>query len=167
MRTVFEDTNERDNRDDDKSEKGLPIVLWLVALVCVVGAFFAYKWVNRKPPEKPVVASLEDNKQVSMAVYRFNEAVKAGKWDEAEKMLSTDAQKRLAEEKTTLRDSLLASRKGKSDKVIEALPVPTEYATSTGSTKRIDCIYVFEKNEQLSVPLTLVVENNQLLINSW
>ncbi|HYE75406.1 MAG TPA: hypothetical protein VEF04_18825 [Blastocatellia bacterium] len=167
MRTIFEDTNERENRLDDKADKSLPLVLWIVALVFVAGAFFTYRWANRKPPEQPFVASLENTQQVSKAVYNFNEAVKAGKWDEAEKMLSTEAKQRLANEKTTLHDSLLASRKGKSDKVIQAMPVPTEHTIQTATTRRIDTVFMFENNESITVPLTLIVENNQLLINSW
>lgn len=167
MRTIFEDSNEIENRLDDKSDKRLPLVLWLVALLFVVGAFFTYRWVTRKPPEQPVVASLDNTQQISKAVYNFNEAIKAGKWDEAEKLLSTEAKQRLADEKTTLHDSLLASRKGKTDKVIQAMPVPTEHTVQTASTRRIDTVFMFENNESITVPLTLVVENNQLLINSW
>jgi hypothetical protein len=168
MRTLFEDTNERENREDDKANKGLPVVLWVVALIFVVGAFFTYRWVaNRKPPEQPVVASLEDTRQVSMALHRFNEAVKAEKWDEAEKMLSSEAKQRLAGENKTLLESLLAAHKGKSRKVIQTIPVPTEYAPLSGNTRRVDTVYMLENNEQLTVPLTLVVENNQLLVSSW
>lgn len=168
MRTLFEDTNEREVREDDKSGRGLSITMTVLALAIVVGAFFTYRWISKvKQSRVPVMATLDDNRQVSQAVFRFNQAVKNGNWAEAEKMLSTEAQKRLAEEKKTLRESLLAARKGKSDKVIEALPIPTEFAATTPNTKRVDCMYVFEDNEQLSVPLTFVVENNQLVVNSW
>jgi hypothetical protein len=168
MRTIFEDTTERENRDDDKKDKGMPAILWVLALLFVAGAFFTYRWVaNRKPPEVPVVVSLEDTRQVSRALHNFNEAIKADKWEEAEKLLSAEAQQRLANEKKTLRESLLAARKGKSDKVIQALPVPPDTTAATPSTRRVDTVYIFENNEQLVVPLTLVLENNQLLINSW
>ena len=167
MRTIFEDSNERANREDDQSGKNVPMLLWLVALLAIGGLSGAIYYVlHRKPPEPPPVAvSLESQQQVNQAVNKFNTLVKYEKWDEAQAMLSADAQKRLADEKKSLKESLLGFRKGKTDKVIEASP--TESGNRTPSTVRVDCVYYFAPGDQQIIPITVVKENERLAIESW
>ncbi len=119
---------------------------------------------HRKPPEPlPVAVSLDDAKQVNQALSRFNEFVKAGKWDDAQGLLSAEGRKRLSDEKKTLRESLLGKRQD--DKVLEALP--TASGSHTTSTARVDCVYLFADNKQLIVSLTVIKENERLVIDSW
>jgi len=165
MRTLFEDTDEQADRQEKGEGKRLSITLWLVALLAIGGAGGTYYWVShRKPPEPlPVAVSLEDPKQVNQTLNRFNDFVKARKWEEAQGMLSAEGLKRLSDEKKTLRESLLGKRQD--EQVLEALPTPSTSRTPT--TVRIDCVYLFDKNKQLIVALTLVKENERLVINSW
>jgi hypothetical protein len=166
MRTLFEDTDEQADREEKGEGKRLSLVLWLVALIAITGAAGAYYWVsNRKPPEPPPVAvSLDDTAQISRALNSFNDLVKTGKWDEAQGMLSAEGLKRLSDEKKTLRESLLG--KHKDDQVIEASP--TASTSRTPSTVRVDCVYFFANSkDQMIVPLTVVKEDDRLLINSW
>ncbi len=165
MRTLFEDTNERANLEDAQEKSRIALHLWLVAILAVAGAGGAYYWVShRKPPEPPpVVVSLDDPSQINQALSRFNNSIKAGKWEEAQQMLSSEALKRLETEKQTLPESLLGKRKD--DKVLEALLTPSTSRTS--STLRVDCVYIFADNTQQIIPLTLVIENGRLLVNSW
>jgi hypothetical protein len=165
MRTLFEDTEERANREDDEEGKRLPLYLWLLAVVVLAGAGGTYYWVtHRKPPEPPPVAvSLEDPIQRGQALSRFNSFVRAEKWSEAEGMLSTEALNRLKAEKKTLRESLLGERQN--DRVMGA--DSTASVSVTPSTVRVDCVYTFADNQQKIVPLTLVKENDRLVINSW
>ncbi len=165
MRTLFEDTNERANLEDAQEKSRIALYLWLVAILAVAGAGGAYYWVShRKPPEPPpVVASLDDPSQINQALSRFNNSIKAGNWEEAQQMLSAEALKRLETEKKTLPESLLGKRKD--DKVLEALLTPS--TSRTPSTLRVDCVYIFADNTQQIIPLTLVIENGRLLVNSW
>ena len=165
MRTLFEDTDEQADREEKGEGKQLSLTLWMVALLAIAGAWGTYYWVShRKPPEPlPVAVSLDDSRQVNQALNRFNDFVKAAKWDEAQGMLSAEGLKRLSDEKKTLRESLLGKRQD--DKVLEALPTPS--TSRTPSTVRIDCVYLFADNKQLIVSLTVVKENERLVINSW
>src|SRR5438093_8049806 len=125
MRTLFEDTEEQADREEKGEGKRLSLTLWLVALLAIAGAWGTYYWVShRKPPQPlPVAASLDDPKQINQTLNRFNDFVKAGKWDDAQGMLSAEGLKRLGDEKKALRESLLGKRKD--DKVLEALPTPS------------------------------------------
>jgi hypothetical protein len=165
MRTLFEDTDERADREEAQEGRWLPLLLWLLAALLVAGAGGVYYWVaHRQGPEPlPVAVSLEDPFQRSEALNRFNGFVKAGKWDQAEQMLSAEARARLSAEKKTLRESLLAEHKD--EQVVEALL--TESISPTPSTVRVDCVYLFANKPQKIVPLTLVKENDRLVINSW
>jgi hypothetical protein len=167
MRTLFEDTDERADREYDQREKRLPIVLWALAVVLLAGAGVSYYVVtHRKPPElPPIAASLDDPTQINQTLNRFNEFVRMSKWDEAQAMLSTAALKRLSDEKKTLRESLLGENKD--DKLAQTGLTPSQ--SRTPSTVRVDCVYFFDKQGGLEkiVPLTLIKENDRLVIDSW
>ena len=168
MRTLFEDTDERADREEQGEGRGLSLALWFVAVIALATAGGIYYWIShRKPPEPPPVAvSLDDPLQVNQALSKFNGFVKAGKWDEAQTMLSAEGLKRLSDEKKTLHESLLGKRQD--EKVVEALLTPTSSFQRTPSTLRVDCVYLFDNNKpQLIVSITLVKENDRLLINSW
>ena len=165
MRTLFEDTIEKDNRDEDPRGRALSIGLWLFALFALAGSYGAYYWItHRKPPvPPPPPVSLDDDRQISDTLTRFNGFVQAGNWDEAQKMLSTEALARLEQEKKSLRESLLEERKDQP--VIAA--APTESRARTPSTVRVDCAYYFPDRQPKIIPLVLVKENDRLAINSW
>jgi hypothetical protein len=168
MRTVFEDTTERENREDAAANnrgKRLTIFLWVFAVLFLFSSWRAYYWAaNRKPPEPPPPpVSLSDPKQISDVINKFNSLVKEEKWDEAQQMLSTEALQRLTNEQKTLRQSLLAERQ--SDKVVEA--VITGAGASTETTVRSDSVYYFADREYKIIPLVVVLENGRLVINSW
>src|SRR5437773_9891308 len=115
MRTLFEDTDEKADREDDDSAKGLPMITWLVAVIMVGAAAGAYFWVQHLKQQKPapaaaVAVSLDDDIQVKQTLSQFCQFVAGKKWDEAQKMLSSEAVTRLGKEKKTLRESLLAER---------------------------------------------------------
>src|SRR5205085_7928840 len=123
MRTVFEDTTERENREDaqaNQAGKRLTLMLWIFAVLFFVGSWRTYHWAaNRKPPEPPPPpVSLKDPKQISDVINKFNGFIKDQNWGEAEKMLSAAGTQRLTDEKKTLRESMLGDRKD--DKVMEA-----------------------------------------------
>lgn len=172
MRTVFEDTNEAPSLETPKKGQSTPIFLWLVAILCLVGAFAVYKRVASHtvtPPPPPV--AINDIKQVNETIYKFNQLIKEGNFNQAQAMLSAEAQKRLADSQTTLHDSLLAQRKGKSDKVIEAVPLTENVLDLTDTSVTIGCTYYFDKNETMYLPLTLVKEkigeSERLAIAAW
>ncbi len=167
MRTVFENTNETET----KSGSGLPIVLWVIALLFLVGAFAAYQIVSKRridPPPPPV--SVKSIPQVNKILYQFTEFVRNGNWDEAQKMLSADGQKKLADAKISFHDSVLAQRKGKDDKVLRAEPTPEEPQIGDNSITQ-NCVFFFDKNEVMYLPLTIVMEKvgeqDRLAISSW
>ena len=134
MRTLFEDVTEKADRDDDKKGRGFTLVLWFVALLSLGGAYGTYYYLtHRKPPVPPPAAvSLDDNSQLNTVVNQFNGFIKAGNWEEAGKMISREGQARLAEEKLSLRESLLVERKN--DAVVEALLTPARTRTPSRST---------------------------------
>jgi hypothetical protein len=100
MRTLFEDTDEQADREEKGEGKQLSLTLWLVALIAIAGAWGTYYWVSHRkpPPPLPVAVSLDDARQVNQALSRFNDFVKAGKWDEAQGMLSAEGAERREED---------------------------------------------------------------------
>lgn len=168
MRTVFEDTTERENLEDAKAnERGgrFTMLLWIFAVLFFFGSWRTYHWAaNRKPPEPPPPpVSLSDPKQISAVINKFNNFVKDQNWAEAEKLLSQAGKQRLADEKKPLNESLLKERKD--DKVMEA--AITASGGSTESTVRSDCVYYFLDKQYKIIPIVVVLENGQLAINSW
>lgn len=164
MRTIFEDVDERANREDEGDEKKTRTAFWLVALLSVAVAFGTYYWVKHRKPPIPVVAvSLSDDNQLNTVVNQFTGFIKAGNWDEAQKMLSAEGLKRLEVEKKTLRESILGDRS--KEPVSEALLTPSR--SRTPSTARLDCAFLFADGETKIVPITLIEENGRLAINSW
>jgi hypothetical protein len=167
MRTLFEDTDERANLEDarERDNPRLPLYLWVMAVLFFASSWGFYYWAShRKPPEKPLAAaSLEDVSQVNQAINQFNGFVSAGKWDEAQGMLSAEALQRLQQENKLLRESLLGDRK--ETQVAQTVITPSR--SRTPSTLRVDCAYVFADNQNTIIPLTLVLENDRLLVNSW
>ncbi len=170
MRTVFENTNETAAREDVKSS-AIPVVLWLTAILFVVGVLAVYQKVSKRIiPAPPPPVSLRSPKQVNKFFYEFNELVRNQKWDEAQQNLSTAAKKRLADSKMTLHDALLEQRKGKDDKVLRGEPSPEPPETQVDFVKQNN-IYFFEKNETIYIPLTVVKEaidgKDRLVIDNW
>lgn len=168
MRTVFEDTTERENLEDAKAHdkgKRLTLMLWAFAIVFFFASWGTYRWAaNRKPPEPPPPpVSLADPKQISTLINKFNALIKDDKWDEAQQLLSAEGLKRLTDEKKTLRESMLLERKD--DKVIEA--AITGGGSSTESTVRSDCVYYFPDRQYKILPIVVVLENGRLAINGW
>ena len=168
MRTVFEDTTERENREDARAnERGrrLTMFLWIFALLFFFGSWRTYHWAaNRKPPEPPPPpVSLADPKQISAVINKFNGFVKDQNWSEAEKLLSAEGAKRLAADKKSLPESLLGNRKD--DKVMEA--IITASGSNTGTTVRSDCAYYFLDKQYKIIPIVVILENGRLAINGW
>lgn len=168
MRTVFEDTTERENREDAKAnERGsrLTLMLWVFAVLFFFSSWGTYRWAaNRKPPEPPPPpVSLTDPKQISDIINKFNNLIKDDKWDEAQLLLSTEGLKRLTDEQKSLRESLLAERKD--DRVMEA--AITGAGTNTETTVRSDCVYYFSDRQYKIIPIVVVMENGKLAINGW
>lgn len=171
MRTVFEDTNEAASLETPKTGQSIPVMLWLIAILFLVGAFAVYRKVSNRivlPPPPGVV--LNDTKQVNELLYKFNQLIKEGNFDQAQAMLSVEGQKKLADSQKPLREALLAQRKGKDDKVLEAVPL-TENAIVTDTSIIIGITYYFDKNETIYVPLTIVKEqiadSERLAIADW
>lgn len=172
MRTVFEDTNETASLENPKTGQTTPIFLWLLALLCLFGAFAVYKVVaSRKVAPPPPPIAINDPKQVNELIYKFNQLIKEGNFDQAQALLSAEAQKKLTDSQTTLHDSLLAQRKGKPDKVIEAVPLTENVVELTDTSVTIGCTYYFEKNETIYLPLTIIKEKigeaERLAIAAW
>ena len=172
MRTVFEDTNEAASRENPKTGQSTPILLWLVALLFLFGAFAVYKKVASRqvaPPPPPV--AVDNIKQVNETLYKFNQLIKEGNFDQAQALLTAEAQKKLTDSQMTFHDSLLAQRKGKSDKVIEVVPLTENVVNLTDTSVTIGCTYYFEKNETIYIPLTIVKEkigeSERLAIAAW
>jgi hypothetical protein len=167
MRTLFEDTDLKANLEEEKKggSKNLPLILWLVALLFVSGTWGVYRWVitrpSPEPPPPPV--SLSDAKQTVEAFSKFNRNVQDGNWPEAEKLLSTAARIKLAAEKKTLRESMLGDKKD--EKVMEAASTPS--GDRTVDKVRQDCVYKFLDGQYKILPIGLIIENGQLVIDSW
>lgn len=172
MRTVFEDTNEAASRENPKTGQTTPIFLWIIAILCLFGSFAVYKKVaSRKVAPPPPPIAVNDTKQVNELLYKFNQLIKDGNFDQAQALLTADAQKQLTDSQKTLHDSLLAQRKGKPDKVIEAVPLTENVVELTDTSVTIGCTYYFEKNETIYLPLTIVKEKigetERLAISAW
>lgn len=175
MRTIFEDTTLKAEMEEarsrtDEHKSTLPI-LWLIALVFLGGVWGVYRWADSRPAVTPPLppASLDDQKQVNETFSKFNRFIFDVKWSEAETMLSTTAKQRLGNEKKSLVESLFG--KFKDHKVVGAEMIPGHDRTIPG-TLSANCQYKFTdinytKIEDRIVPLTLVIENNKLVIDSW
>ncbi len=172
MRTVFEDTNEALSPDTPKSSQSLPILLWVVAILFLFGAFAVYRKVSNRivAPPPPAIA-VNDPKQVNELLYKFNQLIKEGNFDQAQALLTADAQKRLTDSQKTFRETLLVQRKGKDEKVIEAVPLTENIVALTDNSVTIGVTYYFLKNETIYIPLTLVKEaigeSERLAIADW
>src|SRR5262245_60430521 len=90
MRTIFKDTTLKAEMEECRSrgnerKSTLPLV-WLVALLFLVGVWEVYRWADAHaavaPPAPPV--SLDDPKQTSEAISKFNRFAREGNWLEAE-----------------------------------------------------------------------------------
>ncbi len=172
MRTVFEDTNEAISPDAPKSGQSLPILLWVVAILFLVSVFAVYRYGSNRivlPP--PPAIAVNDPKQVNELLYKFNQLIKEGNFDQAQALLSAEAQKKLTDSQKTFRETLLVQRKGKDDKVVEAVPLTENIVALTDTSVTIGVTYYFEKNETIYVPLTLVKEtigeSDRLAIADW
>jgi flagellar basal body-associated protein FliL len=172
MRTVFEDTNEVVTPDAPKSGQSLPILLWAVAILFLVGAFAVYRFVSNRivlPP--PPAIAVNDPKQVNELLYKFNQLIKEGNFDQAQAMLSADAQKKLTDSQKTFRETFLAQRKGKDEKVIEAVPLTENVVALSDDSVTIGVTYYFDKNETIYIPLTITKEtvgdSQRLAISDW
>jgi hypothetical protein len=176
MRTIFEDMTLKAEAEESRSrgnerKSTLPI-LWLVALLCIAGTWGVYLWAYShaavEPPAPP--ASLDDPKQTAEAFGKFNRFVLDGKWDEAEKMLSTAAKQRLTDERKGLAESMLGKFK---DYKIVGGEMTQSIDRSVAGMVRLDCLYKFTNDEnytnieQRIIPLTLVIENGKLVIDNW
>lgn len=165
MRTIFEDVNERADLEDDGQEGRTRTKFWLGALLSFALAFGVYYFIKyRKPaPPPPVAVSLSDDNQLNAAVNQFTALIKAGNWDEATKMVSSEGVIRLRTENKGLRESLLVEKS--KDPVSEALLTPSR--SRTPSTVRLDTAFLFANGETKIIPITLVEENGRLVVNSW
>ncbi|HEY7183019.1 MAG TPA: hypothetical protein VIC84_16430 [Blastocatellia bacterium] len=180
MRTIFEDTilkaemEESRNRGNERRST-LPI-LWLVALLFLGSVWGVYRWADShaavQPPPPPV--SLEDPKQRSEILAKFNHAVLDGNWSEAETLLSTGAKQRLNTEQKSLAESLLG--KFKDSKVVGAEMTQSIDSSEPGKL-RVDCLYKFTdadytKVEDKILSVILVIDqidkdNSRLAIDNW
>jgi hypothetical protein len=176
MRTIFEDTTlkaemEESRSRGDERKSTLPI-LWMIALLFLVGVWGIYRWADSRPavtPPPPPV-SLEDENQTNRAFSKFNRFVLDGNWAEAEAMLSTVAKQRLASEQKNLAESLLGKYK---DYKIVGGELTQSIDRSVYGMVRMDCLYKFSndidytKVDERIIPLTLVIENGKLVIDNW
>jgi hypothetical protein len=165
MRTIFEDVNERTDLEDDGRESRTRTAFWLVALLSFAVAFGTYYWIKHRKAAvaPPAAVSLSDDNQLNTTVNQFTAFIKAGNWDEAQKMVSSEGMIRLRTENKSLKESLLMERS--KDPVAEALLTPSR--SRTPSTTRLDTAFLFATGETKIVPLVLVEENGRLVINSW
>jgi hypothetical protein len=175
MRTLFEDTDLKADIEDQKARgkesKGLLVGLWLLALLFLGGTWSVYQWTIKQPaptPPPPPV-SLTDPKQTTGAIGAFIRLAKEAKWEEAEGMLSMAAKQKLAAEQKTLRDSLLGNFKDL--KLYEAITTAS-VDESDPNKYRQDCNFFFSnddltRTEQKIVPITLIIENGKLAVDSW
>jgi hypothetical protein len=176
MRTIFEDTNLKAEAEEvrsrgSESKSTLPI-LWLVSLLFVGAVGSAYFWAQSRPaipPPAPPV-SLEDPRQTSDALSKFNHALLDGKWPDAEAMLSTAAKQRLTTEQKGLAESLLGQFK---DYKLVAAEMTQSVDRSLPGMVRVDCLYKFSndpnliKVDQRIVSLMLAIEGDKLVIDNW
>lgn len=167
MRTIFDDVEAKTNLEEAKlgGNKSVPVALWFVALIFIVGTWGVYRWVISRPaPEAPPPpVSLEDLKQTGAAFAKFNHFVQDDNWAEAEKLISTLAQQQLIAQTKTLKESVLGDRKN--DRVVEAASTPS--GERMPNYVRQDCVYKFADGQFKIIPLVLVIENGRLVINTW
>lgn len=173
MRTIFEDTEISAELEESKAggNKYLLLILWCVAICFLAGTWGVYRWATNKPaPEPPPPpVSLQDLKQVGTAFSTFNGFLREGKWTDAEAMLSTTAQQRLAAEAKTLSESLLG--KSKDLKLISTDPTPSVDRSNPDVYKQ-DFVFVFTDQEGTKtsneiISLSLTIENGKIVINGW
>lgn len=170
MRTLFEDVNEKADREDDGGTRILPLITWVIAAIMIVIAVGTYFWITRRASQPvdqvPVMVSVEDDAQVKKALNDFCGYIIAGNWEEAGKMLSSEARAGLEKEKKTLRESFMADRlaKKKADKVAQAFPMNIFH---TATTARSDCAFIYADNEQTVRAITIIKEGERLVINTW
>jgi hypothetical protein len=176
MRTIFEDTNLKAETEEvrsrgNESKATLPI-LWLVSVLFVGAVGSAYFWAQSRPaipPPAPPV-SLEDPRQTSDTLSKFNHAILDGKWADAEAMLSTGAKQRLTSEQKGLAESLLGQFK---DYKIVAAEMTQSIDRSLPGLVRVDCLYKFSndpdllKIDQRILSLMLAIEGDRLVIDNW
>lgn len=174
MRTLFEDTEvsaQLEEAQVSTGSKNLLFVLWVVALAFLAGTWGVYRWASKRPaplPPPPPV-SLTDSRQTGTTFLTFNTFAREGKWAEAESMLSNAARARLTAENKTLRDSLFGSVKNM--KLVEAASTPSDDRSDPNKYQQ-DFIFIFAdegatKTEQKIIPLTLIIENGKLALDSW
>jgi hypothetical protein len=176
MRTIFEDTTLKAEIEESRSrgnerKSTLPI-LWLVALLFLVGVWGVYRWADSRPAVAPPAppASLEDPKQRADTLGKFNRAILDGNWTEAEGMLSTGAKQRLTTEQKSLPESLLGKFK---DYKMVGGEMTQSIDDSAPGMVRVDCLYKFTndanytKIEERIVSLMLVIDNGKLAIDNW
>ena len=176
MRTIFEDTNLKAETEEarirgNESKATLPI-LWLVSLLFVGAVGSAYFWAQSRPaltaPAPPV--SLDDPRQTSDALSKFNHAILDGKWTDAEALLSTAAKQRLTNENKGLAESLLGQFK---DYKIVAAEMTQSIDRSLPGLVRVDCLYKFSndpdlmKIDQRIISLMIAIEGDRLVIDNW
>lgn len=181
MKTELEPIAERMNLEEGKNSGGfMPVVLWFVALVCVVGAFLVYQKVSSRhilPPPPPV--DVKSPRQVNELTYKFNDLVRTNNWDEAQKLLSAEAAKKLADSKLTFRESFMAQRKNSKDETIQMAERTPEEPQVGDTSVTVNNVYFIkkpnakpdEKIETMYVPLTIVQEKvgeqDRLAIGAW
>jgi uncharacterized protein YneF (UPF0154 family) len=169
MRTLFEDTEENANRHDDGKAKGLPLMMWVLALLMIglaVGAYFFVQHrrqqeileARNRPPTVPEQARATVNQIGTLAV--------GGKWEEIEALLSAEGRAQMEKEKKKLRDVWLAQRisKKKLDNPVQVVPVQTAV---NGDAARADTGFIFADGEQLVVTFNLKKEGDKFLITGW
>ncbi len=167
MKTIFDDIEKKQELEEEKKggSKYIPFTLWLVAIAFLIGTWSVYRWVANhpavEPPPPPI--SLEDVKQTSAVINQFNRFVQEDKWGEAELMLSKAGLERLKSQGKSLRESLLGERKDQ--KVLEAATTPS--GEKAPDRIRQDCVYRFYDGQFMIVPLTLIIENGKIVVDSW
>ena len=168
MRTIFEDSEVKARQLEGQVKKGssyLDYFLWALAFIFIASTWGVYRWSAGRPapPAPPPPLSLQDPRQTSEAFGKFNKLVQDSNWDEAFKLLSIAGQERLKNENKSLRESILGNRKD--EQVIEAASTPS--IDRTPSYVRQDCIYKFPDGSYIIVPLTLIIENEKIVIDKW
>jgi len=167
MRSIFEDTELQAALEDKKSggNKTLPVTMWAVAIIFIVLTFTIYRIANNRPvpPPPPPPVTLEDSKQTTAAFSKFNGFLYDGNWAEAEKLLSTAAQQRLKDENKTLAESMFGKRKD--SKVLEGVPTPNTQFTPERFQQ--EYAYRFADQEIVALPLTLIIENGRIVLDTW
>ncbi len=148
----------------------LPI-LWLIAVVFLGGVWGTYLWADSRPAltPPPPPASLDDPKQIGETVSKFNRAILEVKWPDAEAMLSTAAKQRLANEQKNLSESLFGKYK---DYKVAGADIIQGFDRNDTATVSVNCLYKFTDNdytkvEEKIVTLTLLIENQKLVIGDW